>query len=174
MGWGEDQEQDFMNMDCGFEPEVRPVITETPEESPYRDMSDGMGLKYYITCILMVILFYAVMFRPSAEDEYLTHGIKTVAVVTEIQQGAMRHRETCYGTYVDAWGATRRAQIITNDFNTYEGKEIEGYYLPDKPNTVWCRPAGSVNFVLKGLACVFGVAGIIGLLAPFILAIRKR
>lgn len=167
------QGQDFMNTSYGIEAGIRPEMSKTSTQSDYHGISKGLGLKNCITCILCLLLFYVVMFGPSAGDEYLNHGIKTTAVVTEVQEG-IRHHVTYYGTYVDAAGAVRTAQIIANDFNTYEGKEVEGYYLSDKPNTVWCKPTGSVNFLLKGLACVLGLVGAIGLLKPVILAVRRR
>ncbi len=111
-------------------------------------------LKFVLITIAMWIFAYLITFDPTGNN-YLKNGIKVNA---EISQITPRIRSGCdYECfYINDKGEKVSAELILNQFNGELGQVVEGYYLPEKPNTVWCK--GKSGFMLVFTLIVDGLA----------------
>lgn len=95
-------------------------------------------LKFVAVTIGLWVLAIFLTFDPTGND-YLKRGIKVQAeidqVTTRIKYGNDYH---CF--YINDKGEKVNAYLILNGFDGEPGQKVEGYYLPEEPNTVWCEP----------------------------------
>lgn len=120
----------------------------------------------YIVSVFGFILIGFFLFQEDPSKEYLERGVKVEATIME-----STGLDSYHGTYTDANGNMVSAEILPNDFSATIGTVLEGYYLPENPNKVWCKPSEGLARGLKILAwtfeILFGILIIIGIWAFF-------
>ena len=124
-----------------------------------------------IPLLFALILVSLSLFREDTSKEYIERGIKVQATITSSFMD-----NAYYGVYKDSNGNLVEAEIIKNDFSAGIGTEVEGYYLPEKPNKVWCKPSDTLVFALNALSWVFEILllGYFGCLIWAIIYMKKK
>lgn len=86
------------------------------------------------------VLAYLVTFNaPKQDKEYLDNGIQVQATISSATNSIIGSGSySC--TYVNENGEQVSAELILNQTNGEIGQIVTGYYLPEKPGTVWCKP----------------------------------
>ena len=86
------------------------------------------------------VLAYLVTFNsPKQDREYLDNGIQVQATISSATNSIIGSGSySC--TYVNENGEQVSAELILNQTNGEVGQIVTGYYLPEKPGTVWCKP----------------------------------
>lgn len=120
----------------------------------------------YIVIVVAFILIGLSFFTEDSSKEYLERGIKVEVTITE-----STGMDSYHGTYTEANGNQVYTEILPNDFSATIGTVLEGYYLPEKPDRVWCKPSESLTLGLKIVVGVIetllGICIIVGVWAFF-------
>ncbi len=111
-------------------------------------------LKFVLFTIAMWIFAYLITFDPTGNN-YLKNGIKVNAEISQITPRIRSGYDyECF--YTNDKGEKVTAELILNQFNGELGQVVEGYYLPEKPNTVWCKAKSGFmlvfTLIIDGLA----------------------
>lgn len=100
-------------------------------------------MDWFKTLFLLIALWgmaYMVTFHaPKQDKEYLENGIQVQATISSVKRG-IRGTKSYSCTYVNENGEQVSAELILNQENGGRGQIVTGYYLPEKPGTVWCKP----------------------------------
>lgn len=126
---------------------------------------EEFGINHFIRCILFIVLFFVVFFARTDADEYLERGTPVTATITHVEYG-VRRSYTVYGTCEDMYVFPSNVKIL-NAGSKIPGTVVNGYYLPEKPGQIWCKPTAGTEMLLKVLAVIFGLAGVVGLIRAF-------
>mgnify|MGYP006874682347 CR=1 FL=1 len=125
-------------------------------------MTTGERKKFVLSWIAGVIGFIIVTLSLCTEDtsgEYLERGQKVEATITKVVLN-----KAYYGVYVDSNGKQVQAEILPNNFSSGVGTVVEGYYLPEEPNKVWCEPSKGLLIALDCLTWFFEIVLGLGVL----------
>ena len=120
-----------------------------------RKVTTGERKKFVLSWIAGVIGFIIVTLSLCTEDtsgEYLERGQKVEATITKVVLN-----KAYYGVYVDSNGKQVQAEILPNNFSSGVGTVVEGYYLPEEPNKVWCEPSKGLLIALDCLTWFFEI-----------------
>lgn len=124
---------------------------------------------YCISMFILLILLSYMLFGVDVDLNYEEEGIRTQAIITGSSG------RTYYGVYEDEQGNRIEAEIIPNK-TVIMGEEVEGYYMADKPEVVWCKPSDSLNVLFKAILWFMWIicfAGCALLILAFV-AIKKK
>lgn len=92
--------------------------------------------------VLIALWAFAYLFTfnsPKQDKEYLDNGIQVQATISNVKSG-IRGNKSYSCTYVNENGEQVSAYLILNQLNGEIGQIVTGYYLPEDPETVWCKP----------------------------------
>ena len=96
--------------------------------------------KTIFVLIALWVLAYLVTFNgPKQDKEYLDNGIQVQATISSVKRG-IRGTKSYSCTYMNENGEQVSAYLILNKMNGEIGQIVTGYYLPEDPGTVWCKP----------------------------------
>lgn len=116
-------------------------------------------LKFVAVTIALWVIAVLVTFDPTGND-YLERGIKVEATISKIIP-KIRHGSDYNCTYINDKGEQVTAFLILNESGGELGQVVEGYYLPEDPNTVWTEPGGGFmlvfTLIVDGLAILMTV-----------------
>lgn len=118
-------------------------------------MTLGERIKFIIsniTLFFVLILISSMLFGPETELNYEEDGIKVEATITS----SYGHK-TYYGVYKDLNGNLVETEIIPNKIASI-GEVVDGYYLAEEPNKVWCKPSDELKTFSKALLWFFEIA----------------
>lgn len=101
-------------------------------------------IKIFIILIMLWVLAYVVTFNAS-DKEYKENGTKVIATISDIHSGA-RGRKSYECTYYNEQGQLVEAYLILNKLGGEIGDVVEGYYLKDTPNEVYCEPSKLLKY----------------------------
>lgn len=108
-------------------------------------------MDWFKTIFLLIALWgmaYMVTFHaPKQDKEYLENGIQVQATISSVKRG-IRGAKSYYCTYVNESGEQVSAELILNQTNGECGQIVTGYYLPEKPGTVWSKPDDAFMLLL--------------------------
>lgn len=100
-------------------------------------------MNWFKTIFFLIALWamaYMVTFNaPKQDKEYLDNGIQVQATISSVRNG-IRGNKSYSCTYVNENGEQVSAYLILNRINGERGQVVTGYYLPEDPKTVWCKP----------------------------------
>lgn len=122
--------------------------------------------------IFYVIVFWVLAFMVTfgAQDEekqYEEQGIEVFATITDVQAGR-KGKKSYQCTYVNENGQKVEAYLILNKLGGEVGQVVQGRYLPENPNEVYCPPNKLLKYglmiVVDGLAILLTVFLIMGML----------
>lgn len=104
--------------------------------------------KDYFCAILFWLSLVIFFFNPyDVEKEHDERGIDVIATVTEVET-TIRNRKSYTCTYYNADGELVEARLTANQFDVEVGSVLEGKYLPETPNHVYCKASVWVKLVL--------------------------
>lgn len=116
----------------------------------------------YIVIVFGFILIGISLFQEDPSKKYLERGIKVEATITE-----STGLDSYHGVYTDASGNEVYAEILPNDFSASIGTVLEGYYLPEESDKVWCKPSDGLVLALNclswGVEILFGFCIVVGI-----------
>lgn len=139
------------------------------EKSSYPDLKtrkSSFGIKHYLTCFLCIACCVIFFGKGTMSDVYLEKGIPVTAKVTHVDLG-FRGSYRVYGTCNVSDKVTVKVEIINVSKHTPIGTVVKGYYLPENPTRVWCKPNTSDQWLVNVLVGLIGLAGVIGLIRAF-------
>lgn len=100
-------------------------------------------MDWFKTIFVLIALWafaYLITFNsPKQDKEYLDNGIQVQATISNVKSG-IRGNKSYSCTYVNENGEQVSAYLILNQLNGEIGQIVTGYYLPEDPETVWCKP----------------------------------
>lgn len=113
-------------------------------------------MKAIVVMIVLWILAYTVTFTTSDVDkQYQEEGIPVSATITSVEY-RLRGKRSYQCTYINENGQKVQAYLILNKFSGDVGDVVQGMYLPDEPNEVYCQPSKLLIYglmiVIDGLA----------------------
>ncbi|MDO5155406.1 MAG: DUF3592 domain-containing protein [Eubacteriales bacterium] len=89
------------------------------------------------------------------DADYRERGIAVQATIYDIKP-VVRHKEyTCY--YLNDAGKRVYANLTLNRSEGYVGQVVEGYYLPETPNYVYCFASKGLKFIVLGAFYGFAI-----------------
>lgn len=110
--------------------------------------------KFIAFTIGLWVIAYFATFDPAGND-YLKRGIKVQAEIDKVTT-KIKHANEYHCFYINDKGEKVNAYLILNGFDGTLGQVVEGYYLPEEPNTVWCEPKKGFSLaftlIVDGLA----------------------
>lgn len=122
---------------------------------------------YVLTIICLIGSIYLLINPNDVEAEYKERGIPVVATVYEINQhiGKKTQDYTCY--YLDDNGERVYATLVLNKMNGNIGDKVQGAYLPESPNYVYCEASKGLKFASMALLYGFTLILLICSIASF-------
>ncbi len=130
--------------------------------------------KYTFWVIAFWVLAYLITFNaPKQDKKYLEEGIQVNATISNVQY-KLKGTNNYSCTYINENGEQVSAALILNQTDGKQGQVVTGYYLPEDPKTVWCKPNDGFMLILTIIFDALAIGSTLLLIYAFISNAPKK
>ncbi|MBQ9983103.1 MAG: hypothetical protein IJP29_00785 [Lachnospiraceae bacterium] len=121
----------------------------------------GKFKAFLVMIALWAALFFLIFDPTGVQKNYDERGIEVTATITEVTNGVkMRKYYTC--TYYNDVGQEVTARLTLNRFGGEVGQVVEGKYLPETPEHVYCEASTGLKIGVAVFFLVLAICATIG------------